>query len=365
MDFPRTVDEITPEWLTQVLRESGAIREAKVESFSAAGLDGGLVGDVNRLVLTYSSDSGAEPETVVAKLAIRNDGFREIINREGFYEREVTFYEVINSQAGLPTPAVYCAEHDKESGYFILLLEDLGRFRSIKQTDDCSIEDGRTAIHALAKMHSKWWGSDRLYEFDWLTDFTDTDEHDRWAVGFPDKLERFLEIADGYLPAGYESMARRFGGSYGSIRGHYGKSPVTLVHGDFRLGNLVFNGESDLANPIYAFDWQLVSRGKGAVDVAYFLGWSFATASRRRIENRLLTEYHDALVDGGVANYSFDEFSLDVRVGAFRFLKAAINVIGMLGQSLLETEEGTKLIRSTGSRLQTLIDWNCDEVIPK
>ena len=24
MDFPRTVDEITPEWLTRVLRESGA-----------------------------------------------------------------------------------------------------------------------------------------------------------------------------------------------------------------------------------------------------------------------------------------------------------------------------------------------------
>jgi len=26
MDFPRTVEEITPEWLTQVLRESGAMR---------------------------------------------------------------------------------------------------------------------------------------------------------------------------------------------------------------------------------------------------------------------------------------------------------------------------------------------------
>lgn len=27
MDFPRTVDEITPEWLMQVLRENGAIDE--------------------------------------------------------------------------------------------------------------------------------------------------------------------------------------------------------------------------------------------------------------------------------------------------------------------------------------------------
>ena len=28
MDFPRTIDEITPEWLTKVLRESGAIENA-------------------------------------------------------------------------------------------------------------------------------------------------------------------------------------------------------------------------------------------------------------------------------------------------------------------------------------------------
>jgi len=29
MQFPRTVDEITPEWLTLVLRESGTIKEKR------------------------------------------------------------------------------------------------------------------------------------------------------------------------------------------------------------------------------------------------------------------------------------------------------------------------------------------------
>ena len=38
MDFPRTVDEITPEWLTRVLRESGAIREAAVQSFETTDI---------------------------------------------------------------------------------------------------------------------------------------------------------------------------------------------------------------------------------------------------------------------------------------------------------------------------------------
>ena len=34
--FPRTIDEITPEWLTETLRESGAIANAKVESIELA-----------------------------------------------------------------------------------------------------------------------------------------------------------------------------------------------------------------------------------------------------------------------------------------------------------------------------------------
>jgi hypothetical protein len=40
IDFPRTFDEISPEWLTQVLRESGAISDAVVESLVLENVDG-------------------------------------------------------------------------------------------------------------------------------------------------------------------------------------------------------------------------------------------------------------------------------------------------------------------------------------
>jgi hypothetical protein len=50
MDFPRTVDEITPEWLTNVLRESGAIDKSTVESVSANVLDGGATSEVQKLI---------------------------------------------------------------------------------------------------------------------------------------------------------------------------------------------------------------------------------------------------------------------------------------------------------------------------
>jgi hypothetical protein len=61
MDFPRTSDEITPEWLTKVLRESGAISDGAVESFVFENIDSnGTWSEVELLVLEYSApESGA------------------------------------------------------------------------------------------------------------------------------------------------------------------------------------------------------------------------------------------------------------------------------------------------------------------
>ena len=115
----------------------------------------------------------------------------------------------------------------------------------------------------------------------------------------------------------------------------------------------------------YAFDWQAASRGKGAVDVAYFISLSFATESRHRLEGQLLADYHDSLVELGVDNYSFDEFGVDVRIGVFRLHQIVAATIVDLEEQLFATDEAIQLVRTVCGRLQTLLDWNCDEVIPR
>jgi hypothetical protein len=364
-EFPRTVEEITPEWLTNVLRESGAIREERVESFTIAGLDGGIAGDVNRLQLNYAASPSRGPSTVIAKFAHLNDQKRSGINRAGFYEREVRFYRQLGPVVGIPTPAAHSVEYDRDSGHFVLLLEDLSRFRSIREEDGCSPENARTAVQALAKMHARWWESDQLNEMNWLMGFRDAEIRNQMSNRYNKALGRFLEIGEGYLPAGYELVARKYGESLQSVVSEMGSSPATLTHGDFRLANLVFNDEPGASDPLYAFDWQTASRGKAAVDVAYFFGRSLATDSRRLHESQLLADYHDSLVDHGVANYSFDEFNIDVRISAFRLMHIATATVVNLGQHLLETEEGLHHVKTLCGRLQMLIDWNCDEVIPK
>jgi len=347
-----------------VLRESGAIDGAEIKSFSAAGLDGGLAGEVNRLELVYSGDGNLNPATVVAKLAHSDDEKRAFSSSQGLYEREVRFYQNLNSNVGIPAPTAYSAEHDSDSGYFILLLEDIGRYRAIDQNQDYSLADGKSAVQTLAKLRSLWWESEYLDEFDWLIDYRDSKVLSISSKTYNDSLERFLEIGGSSLSSGYESVARKYGESVNKVSGHFGKSPATLVHGDFRLANLMFDDRPDSADPVYAFDWQLATRGKGANDLGYFLGFSFSNKSRQHFEQQLLAEYHESILDLGVANYSFEEFSVDVRIGAFRLMYVLTLGIVNAGQHLKETDEGAQFLKSLCNRLQILVDWNCDEVIP-
>jgi hypothetical protein len=46
MDFPRTVEKITLEWLTKVLRDKGHIETSTVRDLSVEQLSGGYTGSV-------------------------------------------------------------------------------------------------------------------------------------------------------------------------------------------------------------------------------------------------------------------------------------------------------------------------------
>ena len=73
-------------------------------------------------------------------------------------------------------------------------------------------------------------------------------------------------------------------------------TPWTVVHGDFRLDNLMFGGAR-----VAVLDWQTVRLGPAMSDVAYFIGSALLPDVRRANEVALVHEYHDALVARGVS----------------------------------------------------------------
>src|SRR5439155_1182781 len=75
--------------------------------------------------------------------------------------------------------------------------------------------------------------------------------------------------------------------------------PLGLVHGDFRLDNLLFGGATS-PRPLTVVDWQTVGYGPAMADAAYFLGGGLRAQDRRSREAELLERYHGALCERGV-----------------------------------------------------------------
>ena len=67
--------------------------------------------------------------------------------------------------------------------------------------------------------------------------------------------------------------------------------PQGLVHGDFRLDNLLF-GAPAAPRALTVVDWQTVGWGGAMTDVSYFLGGGLPVGGPTAAERELLGEYH-------------------------------------------------------------------------
>ena len=118
MSVPKSLDELTPGWLTDTLRSGGVIDNAQaVRSVEwerlAEGV--GFIGIVARARLTYGGE-GAGPKSVIVKLPTTEPGARALGNMYGLYEREVRFYSDIAPRAGVTVPRSYLAAWDAGAG---------------------------------------------------------------------------------------------------------------------------------------------------------------------------------------------------------------------------------------------------------
>jgi len=101
------------------------------------------------------------------------------------------------------------------------------------------------------------------------------------------------------------------------------------------------------------------------MDVAHFLSSSFTVNTRQAVEHRLMDEYHTTLIDHGVKDFSKQELERDIQHAVLTRVFARFGGLSFGGQKMLETEQGKNNLIGMLGRLQMLIDWNCDEVIPK
>lgn len=312
-------EALTGAWLTEVLGAQGGLGGARVVEVTPTPVGSGQMCDSIRLELTYDRPAPEwAPASLVAKLPAADESSRAAAMSLRSYEIEVRFYQELAPTLPIRTPRVHHADIDVGSGTFVLLLEDLTPARQGDQLEGCDPRQAAAAVDELVRLHAPRWDDPALAELDWL--YRDPDSRRSFLLDLLPGLwdgfrERYEDRLGAEVHEAGEALFDRLERYLAS-----GTGPSTVVHGDYRLDNLLFGG----ADPVAVVDWQTCGHGRALDDVAYFIGAGLLPEDRRPHEHDLVRRYHRGLVAAGVADYGWDRCWTDYRRGTWSGLVMAV-----------------------------------------
>lgn len=315
----RSPDELTPAWLTAALRFAGVIDRAEVSALAVEPLDKGRTGRLARVRPRYSEPAHGAPASLVMKLPGPPGPVRDLVLRFGLYEREVQFYRSLAPRTAIPTPGAIYADAGA-SGETVLLLEDVADAAEGDLARGASPEQVAVAIHHLAAMHAAWWDSSALDEFAWLPARNNPQTVALSATLPANAWAAFVKRNASWLSPAARTLIERLEGDR-TVLDRLSTPPLTLVHGDTRINNMLFTGGPALRAVV---DWQSVMRARPGVDLACLLINSLPTPERRATEADLLRAYHGALVAAGVEGYSLGDLWTDYRLEVLNELNQVV-----------------------------------------
>jgi thiamine kinase-like enzyme len=343
----RTVDDLDAAWL------AAALGSGPVSSFEAERIGTGQMSESHRIRLRYAAGAGSGPRTAVLKLASSDRTSRATGLGLGIYEREVRFYRELAPRIGGPLPHCWAAAYDDAEGWFTLLLGDAAPARAGDQIAGCDAAQARVALDALARLHAPVLEDPQLAASGWLN--RPSPITGALVAGLlPQFLQRYGERVAPEHRALCERFVARVDGWLGLQR-----SPQGLVHGDYRLDNLLF-ADPDGASAVTVVDWQTVGWGSAMADAAYFIGGGLAVGLRRSCERDLFDGYHEALRENGARAPDAEKCWHEYRLQCFGGVVMAI-VAAMVVQ---RTERGDDMFMAMLARhCQQALDLDSEKVL--
>ena len=315
--FPASPAAVTVQWLTDALRSAGVLVAGAVTAVEWRAIGTGQVGDSARFALTYDRP-GAGPATLAGKFAAADPTSRQTAITHGLYAKEVAFYRELASDLAIRTPRALAAEISDDGGEFILLFEDLGPARGGNQLAGCSLADAREAVRQLAGLHAPSWGNAAMTGQPWLAARPDAIAFLLQAYPYATKV--FAERYDGQLAPELMDVCLRLSESCDRWFGRETAQPC-LVHGDYRLDNMLFDIK-DGAEPLGVLDWQTLVVGSGLTDLAYFIGAGVGTTLVAH-EDELVAIYMSAMAARGILLTRADVWD-DYRRGVLHGVSTAV-----------------------------------------
>jgi Phosphotransferase enzyme family len=307
--FPAHPDDITHDWW-------GAVLGRVPERWRWEPIGTGQVGDSVRFTLDFGDATG--PQTLAGKFAAADPTSRGTAAMLGLYTKEVRFYRDLAPQLPVRTPAVLFAETADDGASFCLLFEDLGPARGGNQIAGCTLADARAAIGQAAALHAPSWHNRAMLDADWLQ--PDPAAAAKVKALYHQAQAIFRERYAGVLEPEYMALCEALAEITATT--DRVQERTSLVHGDFRLDNLLFDIKGG-AEPIAVLDWQTLTIGNGLTDIGYFLGCGIGDSLRRAHESELLDHYCAEMTARGVP-MTRDSIWRDYVVGALHGVSTAV-----------------------------------------
>jgi Phosphotransferase enzyme family len=301
-----SVADLTPSWVTFALRRGGL--EVAVAHLTAERIGTGQVGRTYLLSLDYEGPSLGAPRRLVAKMAGGDPASRRRV--AGGYMKELRFYTELAPTVDVRTPHCWYGALADDGMSFTLLLDEVADAVPGVQVEGCTPEQAADALENVAGLHASTWDNESLRGLEYLQGTTEATASFLAEIvvtatrAFVDRYSGQLDQAD----AATLSQSAEAIGPWQLARAR----PFAVVHGDYRLDNLMFPARGSGTSVI---DWQTVTMAPPLRDVAYFLGTALETEDRRRHEQGLVALYHRALVGRGVTDYDFASCYEDYRLG--------------------------------------------------
>jgi thiamine kinase-like enzyme len=250
LPVPSSETDITPTWLrTALASASPATTFASLE----AQRIGEAYGFASRIVRYRWQDHGVPQSVVVKPWDTNSDaGIGEAL----FYQ---TFRDV-----GARVPRCFHSGVDAATQQAVLVLEDVPNAIQGDALEQLDRERAQAVARNVARLHATWLDHPMLAKLSWLSDVS---VWERDAAWFDSRRTLFLQRFGDHLHSVARTLLDRLEHAPRVANARLASAPLTLVHGDFHLDNIIFAKQTE---PVL-LDWSRPLKGPAALNVAHLL----------------------------------------------------------------------------------------------